>query len=168
MARLLEEDVVGQEGCMSLANCVKNACIAGGVGSCPTVFHASMPNKMEALSDTCLQIPCSFDSVPPNQFDKNKPILGAWINSTTNVKNVFFHSNIQDNIYQISIIGNMSEYNCTTVFTNMISRYAGVYYFRVESTSFRATDVCNHLTITVKGRRTHLIWGSNFLLLSLL
>ena len=147
--------------------CVKNACIAGGVGSCPTVFHASLPNKMEALRDTCLQIPCSFDSVPSNQFDKNKPILGAWFKSNTSVKNLVFHSNIQDNIYPISIIGNMREYNCTTVFTNMKSSYADVYYFRVESTSYRATDFCSPLNITVKGRRPLLVWGSIFLLLSL-
>ena len=152
--------------------CVKNACIAGGVGSCPEVFHASMPNKMEALRDTCLQIPCSFDSVPSNRIDKSQPILGAWIKSNPyfgkHPENVVFHSNNQDNKYPISIIGNMSEYNCTTVFTNMNSSYADVYYFRVESTSFRATDSCNPLKITVKGRRPHLVWGSIFLLLSLL
>ncbi|XP_059901586.1 Schwann cell myelin protein-like [Gadus macrocephalus] len=107
-----------------------------------------MPNKMEALSDTCLQIPCSFDSVPSNQLDKSKPILGAWMKPT--YFDFVFHSNIQDNIYQISIIGNMREYNCTTVFANMNSSYAGVYYFRAESTSFRATDICSPLNITVK------------------
>ncbi|XP_059901573.1 carcinoembryonic antigen-related cell adhesion molecule 8-like isoform X4 [Gadus macrocephalus] len=124
--------------------------VSGGEGSCAAALNASMPNKMEALSDTCLQIPCSFDSVPSNQLDKNKPILSAWFRSTTNVKNVVFYSNLQKNIYPISIIGNMTEYNCTTVFTNIIRSYADVYYFRAESTSFRATDVCNPLTITVK------------------
>ncbi|XP_030205585.1 uncharacterized protein LOC115537680 [Gadus morhua] len=128
--------------------------VSGGVGSCPTVFHASMPNKMEALRDTCLQIPCSFDSLPSNKIDKSQPILGAWIKSNPyfghDPENLVFHSNIQDNIYPISISGNMSEHNCTTVFTNMISSYADVYYFRVESTSFFGTDICSPLTITVK------------------
>jgi hypothetical protein len=32
----------------------------------------------------------------------------------------------------------------------------------VESTSFKATDTCNPLTITVKGRRPLLVWGSIF------
>ena len=143
--------------------CVRNACIAGGEGSCHAELHASMPNKMEALSDTCLQIPCSFDSVPSNQLDKSKPIYGAWMKSS----HLVFHSNIQDNMYPISIIGNMREYNCTTVFANMTSSYAGVYYFRVDSTSYRATDICSPLNITVKGRRPLLVWGSIFLLLSL-
>ena len=151
--------------------CVKNACIAGGEGSCHAALHASMPNKMEALSDTCLQIPCSFDAVPPSLLHKNQPIIGVWLKSTYDFgphpESVVFNGSKTHNIYPISIIGNMSEYNCTTVFTNMISSYANVYYFRVESTSFRATDFCNHLTITVKGRGPHLVWGSIFLLLSL-
>ncbi|XP_030204782.1 sialic acid-binding Ig-like lectin 13 isoform X1 [Gadus morhua] len=124
--------------------------VSGGEGSCHAELHASMPNKMEALSDTCLQIPCSFDSVPSNRIDKSQPIWGTWLKSSTNIKDAVFPSNIQDNIYPISIIGNMREYNCTTVFTNMISSYANVYYFRVDSTSFKATDRCNNLTITVK------------------
>ncbi|CAL8397687.1 unnamed protein product [Arctogadus glacialis] len=33
--------------------------VSGGEGSCPAALTASMPNKMEALSDTCLQIPYS-------------------------------------------------------------------------------------------------------------
>ena len=139
--------------------CVKNACVAGGEGSCgPAALHASMPNKMEALSDTCLQIPCSFVSVPSNQFDKNNRIVGAWIKSTcyieSNPDNVVFNSSRPNNIYPITIIGNMSDHNCTTVFTNINSSYADKYYFRVESDSFRATDECRPLTITVKGRRT--------------
>ncbi|CAL8397683.1 unnamed protein product [Arctogadus glacialis] len=128
--------------------------VSGGEGSCTAALNASMPNKMEALSDTCLQIPCSFDSVPSNEIDKSKPILGVWIKSNPyfggHPENVVFHSNNQDNMYPITIIGNMSEYNCTTVFTNMKSSYADVYYFRVESTSFSATDICSRLTITVK------------------
>ncbi|XP_056440210.1 carcinoembryonic antigen-related cell adhesion molecule 5-like isoform X2 [Gadus chalcogrammus] len=128
--------------------------VSGDEESCTAALNASMPNKMEALSDTCLQIPCSFDSVPSNKIDKNKNILGAWIKSDHSFdgrpENVVFHSNNQDNKYPISIIGNMTEYNCTTVFTNIITSYADVYYFRVESTGFRATDICNPLTITVK------------------
>ena len=137
--------------------CVKNACVAGGEESCPAGLNASMPNKMEALSDTCLQIPCSFDAVPSNLLHKNKPFIVFWLKSTQDFgphpESVVFNGSKTNNIYPISIIGNMSEYNCTTVFTNMNSSYADVYNFRVEGTSFRATDTCNHLTITVKGRR---------------
>ena len=141
--------------------CVKNACVAGGEESCPAGLNASMPNKMEALSDTCLQIPCSFDLVPSNLLDKLNIFIGLWLKSThhfgPNPESVVFNGSKTNNTYPISIIGNMSEYNCTTVFTNMNSSYADVYYFRVESTSFKATDTCNPLTITVKGRRPLLV-----------
>ena len=145
--------------------CVKNTCVAGGEGLCLPDLNASMPTQMEALSDTCLQIPCSFDSVPSNLLDEKKEKIGLWLKSTHHFgphpESVVFNGSKTNNIYPISIIGNMSEYNCTTVFTNMNSSYADVYYFRVER-GYMATDTCNSLTITVKGRRPLLVWGSIF------
>ncbi|CAL8400382.1 unnamed protein product [Gadus morhua 'NCC'] len=127
--------------------------VAGGEGCCPAALNASMPNKMEALSDTCLQIPCSFESVPSNLLDKNKTFIGLWLKSTHHFgphpESVVCNGSKTNNTFPISIIGNMSEYNCTTVFTNMNSSYADVYYFRVER-GYMATDTCNPLTITVK------------------
>ncbi|CAL8236140.1 unnamed protein product [Boreogadus saida] len=128
--------------------------VAGVETECTAALNASMPTQMEALRDTCLQIPCSFDAVPPNVLDKYKPFIGLWLKSTHNFgpnpESVVFNGSKTKNIYPISIIGNMSEYNCTTVFARLNSSYADVYYFRVESTSFRSTDTCHHLTITVK------------------
>ncbi|CAL8397710.1 unnamed protein product [Arctogadus glacialis] len=128
--------------------------VSGGEESCTAALNASMPNKMEALSDTCLQIPCSFDSVPSNLLDKKNIYIGLWLKSTHHFgphpESVVFNGSKTNNIYPISIIGNMSEYNCTTVFTNMNSSYADVYYFRVESSRYKSTDTCNPLTITVK------------------
>ncbi|XP_059901584.1 Schwann cell myelin protein-like isoform X1 [Gadus macrocephalus] len=127
--------------------------VSGGEECCPAVLNASMPNKMEALSDTCLQIPCSFESVPSNLLDKNKTFIGLWLKSTHHFgpypESVVCNGSKTNNTFPISIIGNMSEYNCTTVFTNMNSSYADVYYFRVER-GYMATDTCNSLTITVK------------------
>ncbi|CAL8397695.1 unnamed protein product [Arctogadus glacialis] len=127
--------------------------VAGGEESCTAALNASMPNKMEALSDTCLQIPCSFDLVPSNLLDKNKTLIGLWLKSTHHFgphpESVVFNGSKTNNTYPISIIGNMREFNCTTVFTNMNSSYADTYYFRVER-SYKATDTCNSLTITVK------------------
>ncbi|XP_056440704.1 carcinoembryonic antigen-related cell adhesion molecule 6-like [Gadus chalcogrammus] len=134
--------------------CVKNTCVAGAERDCPAVLNASMQTQMEALSDTCLQIPCSFDSVPSNLLDKKNIYIGLWLKSTHHFgphpESVVFNGSKTNNIYPISIIGNMIEYNCTTVFTNMISSYADVYYFRVESSRYKSTDTCNPLTITVK------------------
>ena len=125
-----------------------------------------MPNKMEALSDTCLQIPCSFDLVPSNLLDKKNIYIGLWLKSTHHFgphpESVVFNGSKTNNTYPISIIGNMSEYNCTTVFTRLNLSYAGTYYFRVENSPYKATDTCYPLTIAVKGKRTLLVWGSIF------
>ena len=112
--------------------CVKNACVAGVETDCHAGLNASMPTLMEALSDTCLQIPCSFDAVPPSLLHKNQPIIGFWLKSTHNFgphpESVVFNDSKTKNIYPISIIGNMSEYNCTTVFARLNLSYAGTYY----------------------------------------
>ena len=156
---------MGEEG-QERPFCVKNACTAGGEESCDADLHATMPNKMEALSDTCLQIPCSFDPVSPNNL--SKPIFGVWIKSNSSSghqqKHVVSDSRQPDDKYPIRIIGNMSEYDCTSVITRLNSSYADQYYFRVESYNrgYKATDTCNPLTITVNGKRSLLDWGSIF------
>ncbi|XP_030204789.1 Schwann cell myelin protein-like isoform X2 [Gadus morhua] len=128
--------------------------VSGAERDCPAGLNASMPTQMEALSDTCLQIPCSLDSVPLNLLDKKNIYIGLWLKSTHHFgphpESVVFNGSKTNNTYPISIIGNMSEYNCTTVFTNMNSSYADVYYFRVESSRYKSTDTCSPLTITVK------------------
>ncbi|CAL8292193.1 unnamed protein product [Lota lota] len=130
--------------------------VSGGEGSCtgPSGLKATMPNQMEALSGTCLQIPCSFDFIPPNHIDNSKPIFGLWLKSGTDLRSnpefVVFNSSQNNYKHPITIIGNLSENNCTTVFTNMNSSYADVYYFRVENRPFMSTDPCNPLTFTVK------------------
>ena len=127
-----------------------------------------MPTLMEALSDTCLQIPCSFDAVPSNLLHKNKPFIVFWLKSTHDFgphpESVVFNGSKTHNIYPISIIGNMSEYNCTTVFARLNSSYADTYYFRVEISPFKSTDTCYPLTIIVKGKRTLFGLGVNFLI----
>ncbi|XP_029548476.1 sialic acid-binding Ig-like lectin 6 isoform X2 [Salmo trutta] len=44
----------------------------------------------------------------------------------------------------------MSQKNCTTVFFNVTTSYTNIYYFRIESQPFRATDTGKSVDIVVK------------------
>ncbi|XP_037613529.1 myeloid cell surface antigen CD33-like [Sebastes umbrosus] len=55
-----------------------------------------------------------------------------------------------NNIYPMSLTGDLSQNNCTTLFSSVITNYTGWYYFRIENGPFVATTPCNRLQITVK------------------
>ena len=80
-----------------------------------------------------------------------------WIKNDPNLKddpnNVIFNSSRTNNIYPIKITGNLSERNCTTSFSSLITNYTNTYYFRIETDSFKATAVCDPLQINVEGKR---------------
>uniref|UniRef100_A0AAY5KVK1 Ig-like domain-containing protein n=1 Tax=Esox lucius TaxID=8010 RepID=A0AAY5KVK1_ESOLU len=82
----------------------------------------TMPERLDVLSGSCVQIPCTFD-IPDdniNEFKNTVYILGVWMKEShqTDQKNVIFNSSKNDNRYQGNITGNLSQKNCTTVFFN--------------------------------------------------
>ncbi len=133
----------------------------GALADCPkdAALHITAPKKMEALSGSCLQIPCTF--VPKNTarppFDSRRNITAVWIKSNVNFAanpgNVVFNSSKADNIYPVEIIGNLNQSNCTTVFSKLNKSYAETYFFRIESDGFRSSAACDPLQITVRGKR---------------
>ncbi|KAM9337567.1 vascular cell adhesion protein 1-like [Symphorus nematophorus] len=111
------------------------------------------PKKMEALSGSCLQIPCNFRLKPGQELDSSEETFGVWIKNATRISiklNVIFNSSKADNIYPMSITGNLREKNCTTLFSSLITSYTDTYYYRVENKRFMATASCDPLRITVK------------------
>ncbi|KAM9337563.1 myeloid cell surface antigen CD33-like [Symphorus nematophorus] len=128
----------------------------GVLAACP--LHSGLfitaRMKMEALSGSCLQIPCNFRLKSEQEFDSSRETFGVWIKNSRhfaqNPNNVIFNSSKTDNIYPISILGNLREKNCTTLFSSLISRYTDTYYFRIENRPFLATAICDPLQITVK------------------
>ncbi|XP_076744808.1 myelin-associated glycoprotein-like [Maylandia zebra] len=109
---------------------------------------------MEALSGSCLQIPCNFSDAGPVKFNSTRPVFGVWIKNHTNFKlypeNVIFNSSKTVNIYPMNITGNLTQRNCTTLFSNLITNYTNTYYFRIMTSPFKATAVCDPLQITIK------------------
>ncbi|XP_069544887.1 sialic acid-binding Ig-like lectin 13 isoform X2 [Brachyistius frenatus] len=128
--------------------------LSGVVAACePHIdLFLTAPEEMEALSGSCLQIPCNFSFSSSREFDSTKETTGLWMKNSHNVKeNVVFNSGEPAHLFPMEMIGNLSEKNCTTLFSNLNTSYTDKYYFRVEnSNSVRATAVCDPLQITVK------------------
>ncbi|XP_065327724.1 vascular cell adhesion protein 1-like [Pelmatolapia mariae] len=132
--------------------------IPNSLAACPqdSNLFITAPTEMEALSGSCLQIPCNFSDygVTVNGFDSTRPVFGVWIKNDNNIKahpeNVIFNSSGTVNIYPMNITGNLKEKNCTTLFSNLNTTYTNTYYFRIMNWPFRATAVCESVQITIK------------------
>ncbi|XP_073344602.1 sialoadhesin-like [Pagrus major] len=130
--------------------------LSGVLAACTrsSALFITAPEKMEALSGSCLQIPCYFRPDPEDKFDSSREIFGVWFKSDSRFEqdrsNVIFNSSGTKNIYPMSITGNLSEKNCTTLFSSLITSYTNTYYFRIENDPFKATAVYDPLQITVE------------------
>uniref|UniRef100_A0AAQ6IED2 Ig-like domain-containing protein n=1 Tax=Anabas testudineus TaxID=64144 RepID=A0AAQ6IED2_ANATE len=130
--------------------------VSGTLADCPNDSHLSItaPQKIEALSGSCLMIPCNFRTKSNEQFSSTRITFGAWIKSDYKfgnyANNVIINSSGTVNKYPMKITGNLSQKNCTTLFSNLITTYTDTYYFRIENEPFRATAVCDPLQINVK------------------
>ncbi|XP_064805684.1 B-cell receptor CD22-like isoform X2 [Oncorhynchus masou masou] len=128
-----------------------------GVLACFGQRHliATMPDRLDVLTGSCVQIPCSFDISHQNKYTFNSTILtsGVWIKGNPyfgeRPDNVIFNSSEMVNRYQGEITGNMSQKNCTTVFFIVTNSYTNIYFFRIESQPFRATDTEKSVHIVV-------------------
>lgn len=67
-----------------------------------------------------------------------------------NPNNVIFNSSGAVSISPMSITGNLSQRDCTTLFSNLTTNYTNTYFFRVERETFKATASCDPLQITVR------------------
>ncbi|XP_041823664.1 B-cell receptor CD22-like [Melanotaenia boesemani] len=128
--------------------------LSGVLADCGMISHLSIttPKEMEALSGSCLQIPCSFTPLA-NDFNSQKKIFGIWIKNESNFhkdENVIFNSSKTDNVYPMEMIGKLNETNCTTLFSNLTTSHTNTYFFRIENNPYKATSVCDRLQIRVK------------------
>ncbi|CAI5673591.1 unnamed protein product [Oreochromis niloticus] len=130
--------------------------VAGALADYPDwiALYMTAPKQMEALSGSCLQIPCNFSTKDEQTFNRARKIFGVWIKNNADFgkypNNVIFNSNGAVSIYPMSITGNLSQRDCTTLFSNLTTNYTDTYFFRVESEPFKATAQHDPLQITVK------------------
>ncbi|XP_037613397.1 sialic acid-binding Ig-like lectin 13 [Sebastes umbrosus] len=130
--------------------------VSGALASCPhePSLFITAPKKMEALSGSCLQIPCNFSVKSEEEFDGTRTTIGVWIKNDSKFRdspnNVIFNSSRAVSTYPMSLTGNLNQKNCTTLFSSLLTSYTDTYFFRIENRSFKATASCDPLQITVK------------------
>ncbi|XP_059183431.1 myeloid cell surface antigen CD33-like, partial [Centropristis striata] len=130
--------------------------LSGALSACPhnAGLFIDAPKQMVALSGSCLQIPCNFSVKYKEKFNSTGTIFGVWIKSNSyfdqKTNNVIFNSSKMNNIYPMNLTGDLSEKNCTTLFSSVITSFTETYYFRVDGSAFFATATCDPLQITVK------------------
>lgn len=133
----------------------------GALAACPesAALFITAPKKMEALSGSCLQIPCNFSAniTVKGTFEETRKTFAVWIKTDpypfNSLYSVIFNSSGTVNTYPMNITGNLRQRNCTTLFSNLLTSYTDTYYFRIENEPFMATAVCDPLQISVKGKR---------------
>uniref|UniRef100_A0A3P8Z024 Ig-like domain-containing protein n=1 Tax=Esox lucius TaxID=8010 RepID=A0A3P8Z024_ESOLU len=123
-------------------------CVNFGLSS--NDLFTTMPETMNAVSDTCVQLPCAFQ-IPDGHnisFSSARNVYGIWLKGKTDSNILFNSSNTGNSLGKIT--GNLSEKNCTTVFFNVTTSYTNKYYFRIDTNGqYRATDIEKSVTITV-------------------
>ncbi|XP_076017166.1 B-cell receptor CD22-like [Genypterus blacodes] len=109
--------------------------------------------RIEALSGSCLQIPCTFRdrSGKKKKFKSTRTTFGVWVkhNLQYNRNIVIYNSSKTVNTPPINIIGDLAQRNCTTIFNSLTTAYDGTYYFRIENGPYRAAALCDPVAITV-------------------
>ncbi|XP_073726178.1 sialic acid-binding Ig-like lectin 14 [Misgurnus anguillicaudatus] len=96
-------------------------------------WNISLPEKIEALSGSCVTINCTFDI--HTTYDKylNDSAVGVWFkNGHEDNKNIVFNSGNSNLPLKGKITGKLKDKNCTTTFYNVISHHKGPFYFRIE------------------------------------
>uniref|UniRef100_A0AAQ4PJ68 Ig-like domain-containing protein n=1 Tax=Gasterosteus aculeatus aculeatus TaxID=481459 RepID=A0AAQ4PJ68_GASAC len=133
-----------------------SVCFTGDSATCDvhSDLFITAPKEMEALTGSCLRIPCNFRVKQGKEFNSKTTPFGVWIKNDSRFgrypNNVIFNSSGTVSTYPMSFTGDLSQKNCTTLFSSLKTTYTDTYYFRVENEAFRATDECDGLQITVE------------------
>ncbi|XP_017285323.1 sialic acid-binding Ig-like lectin 7 [Kryptolebias marmoratus] len=128
--------------------------VSGALDACfnPAKLSITPQKPLEALSGSCLLIPCKFS--PEEKVDFTGNIFGVWIKNdpkfSQNPDNVIYNLSRSKGNYPMKIIGDLNQKNCTTMFFNLTQKYNDDYYFRVENEKFTATASCDPVNIKVK------------------
>ncbi|XP_048012055.1 sialic acid-binding Ig-like lectin 13 [Megalobrama amblycephala] len=122
-------------------------------GVCCRQNSISLPEKIEALSGSCVIIKCTFEiEENMDKYLTESDATGLWLKDGTNMNNnQVFNSRDPNNRFKGEITGKLHEKNCTTVFYDVGSNHNGKYYFRIESGALKYTFYMNTSTINVIG-----------------
>ncbi|XP_048012049.1 sialic acid-binding Ig-like lectin 7 isoform X3 [Megalobrama amblycephala] len=121
-------------------------------GVCCKDFSISLPERIEALSGSCVIIKCTFEiGKDEDKYLTESDATGLWLKDGDNANNhqVFNSRDPKPDHFKGEITGKLHEKNCTTIFYDVSSNHNGKYYFRIESGTLKFTYTINTSTINV-------------------
>ncbi len=125
------------------------------VGVCCREFSISLPEKIEALSGSCVIINCRFEIEEQYDTDLTERATGVWFKDGTDVKNnLVFNSSTsgQNSFIRGNITGKLKYKDCTTVFYDLRLNHSGQYFFRIEGKGeLKLTYKNRNVSINVMG-----------------
>ncbi|XP_067283675.1 sialic acid-binding Ig-like lectin 14 [Pseudorasbora parva] len=98
-------------------------------------FSISLPEKIKALSGSCVIIKFTFEIEEKYEKNLTESSTGCWHKDGTEPEKIVFNSSMssQNSIIKGNITGILHKKDCTTVVYDVRSNYSGTYYFRIES-----------------------------------
>ncbi|KAK6469921.1 myelin-associated glycoprotein-like isoform X1 [Huso huso] len=93
-----------------------------------------MPQRIKALSDSCVLIPCTFTIEERYEKYMVEPARGIWMT----FRDIVFDSNrrYNDNTLKAELLGNVTNKNCTTIINHLKTSDTKRYFFRAEPPYF--------------------------------
>ncbi|XP_056311567.1 sialic acid-binding Ig-like lectin 12 [Danio aesculapii] len=104
-------------------------------GVCCRDFSISLPEKIQALSGSCVIIKCRFDISEEYDKDLTERAAGVWYKDKHDKgSSPVFKSNAStpNSFIKGNVTGQLKDKDCTTVFYNVTSNHIGQYFFRIE------------------------------------
>ncbi|KAJ8289713.1 hypothetical protein GJAV_G00004440 [Gymnothorax javanicus] len=100
-------------------------------------WAAWMPERIEALSGSCVRIPCRFEIPYDREWELTyyrNYVFGLW---RRDGETVFDSRSSRRSVLKGKITGNLLQKNCTTVLEKVPKTYSGQYEFRLECSYFK-------------------------------
>nr|XP_055046783.1 sialic acid-binding Ig-like lectin 7 [Misgurnus anguillicaudatus] len=95
----------------------------------------NLPEKIEALSGSCVIINCTFTINNKYDNDLTDSAVGVWLKDGTDYqRNVVFNSSNSKLPLKGNITGNLKNKDCTTIFYDVTLNHKGRFMFRIEGT----------------------------------
>ncbi|XP_056311010.1 Schwann cell myelin protein-like [Danio aesculapii] len=122
-------------------------------GVCCRDFSISLPEKIQALSGSCVIIKCRFDINETYDKDLTERAAGVWYKDKHDKSSSpVFKSNAstQNSFIKGNVTGQLKDKDCTTVFYDVRSNHIGQYFFKIEGEGvLRWTFAKNSVSVDV-------------------